>query len=172
MPSNSDDGSSTKSGEILVPAKPPFLVGPAGVEWFRVVGRGASRTKPAVPGLLVRSGLWRAEFLGPVAVYCAAYGDLVRCQRVLNSRGYSFAYVRRAVSKVEERLIQEGAAASETGAPVELYVQIRPEVTVRRQAMETIMRVAAEFGLTASAIGRIEFPGDGEGDEFTRKFGG
>jgi P27 family predicted phage terminase small subunit len=73
--------------------------------------------------------------------YCIALATLRKAQAVLDKKGFT--------------------VTTENG-----YEQQRPEVAIARQALESVRRYSAEFGLTPAARARISLPAlEGEEDD-------
>jgi P27 family predicted phage terminase small subunit len=107
-------------------------------------------------------GLLSSSDQGAMAGYCTSYANLVRAQRVINAKG--FTYTHNGLQKK------------------------RPEVQIAQDAMREMRKFAQEFGMTPSSRSKVnpnqlplpgvpdkpkgpELPGMGGGDPNDRFFG-
>lgn len=80
-----------------------------------------------------------------IAGYCVAYARWTEAEQILNREGLTM-----------EMVTKSGA----------LYKMLRPEVTIAQKYLAIAKAFCAEYGMTASARGRMSITGNEEKDDF------
>jgi P27 family predicted phage terminase small subunit len=93
----------------------------------------AKREWSRVVPVLEKLGLLTELDRGVLAAYCQAWARFKQAEDVLNKQGF--------------------VTVTDKGNVVQ-----RPEVSISRNAVQTMIKCAAEFGMTPSSRGRIELP--------------
>ena len=115
---------------------PNWLLDDAKLEWQRVAS------------ILETLGILTEVDTVAFAGYCQSYAKWKKAEEFLKEHGTTYRIPKK----------------DKTGKVVSVYIAPFPEVAIARACLEQVRQFCAEFGLTPSSRGRIQLPGDNEGD--------